>query len=202
MPRIGAPLLAGVLGVACLAACATRPPPPPPASLELRADVTFSADGKAQGTYRLQDATGRLYATGEFVNGRREGLWTYWDHAGTKIVEVTYRAGTKDGPCRMWFGAVALPQVAGRLKLEVTFAKGRQEGLKRTWWSSGEMKCETELHRGSVRSARCWDANGGARPPAEATQMARADLVADNQYLRALDEAVRVSLRQAAAARP
>ncbi len=199
MPRVGALPLAYVLSVACLATCA-QPPPPPDLSVELHPEIAFSADGKPQGPYRLRDGTGRLYAAGEFAGGRREGLWTFWDGAGIKIVELTYRRGIKEGPCRMWFGSVAFQKVAGRLKLDVTFAKGRQDGLKRTWWPSGGQKCETELRRGAVRSARCWNADGGALSPAEATQVARADLAADYQYLRAMEEVVRVSLRQAAAA--
>lgn len=202
MAGMGAVPLACVLGVACLAACATQPSPPPNVFLALRADVAFSADGRAQGTYKLHDPTGQLYAAGEFVDGRREGPWLFWDPAGIKVLEITYRAGVRDGPCRMWFGSAAFAEVAGRLKLEVAFAKDREEGLERTWWPNGERKCEAELRRGAVRRARCWDANGNALSPAEATQMARADLVADRQHLRTMEEVVRVSLRQAAAAHP
>ena len=186
-------LVAGALGVACLAACATRAPIPD-ASSELHAEVAFSADGVPQGSYKLYDASGRLYATGEFVNGRREGLWTFWDPGGTKVVAITYHAGIKEGPCRMWFGSLAFPKLAGRLKLEVTFSKNRQEGLKRTWWASGELKCETELRRGAVRSAQCWDARGKPRPAAEAAKTARSDLADDTAYLQTLDEVVRASM--------
>jgi len=177
-----------------LAGCAALLPMRAPSS-EMRAEVAFSSQGTPEGRYTLYDSVGRVQARGEFQDGLRHGVWSFWDTGGTKLIEITYRNGVKEGPCRMWYGSFAFPHSAGTRKLEVDFSGDRQKGMKRTWWPGGNRKCETALDAGSVLSARCWRESGAELTRAKALEVARDQLEADRRYLRTLDEVVEDSLK-------
>lgn len=162
---------------------------------EFRAEVSYSQQGVPHGSYRLYNSLGALQGSGQFDNGRRVGLWVFWDSGGTKAIELSYVDSTKEGPCQMWFGSFAMPSSAGQKKLEVHFANGLQDGKKRTWWANGRPKCDTELKAGAVTAARCWTPEGEPVPFADASRAARSELEADAKYLTAVDEIVEESLR-------
>lgn len=186
---------ASALLAGCSAALPRRTPAP-----EMRAEVSWSPQGTPEGSYTLYNSRGAVQATGEFLRGQREGTWTFWASTGARVVEVTYRNGIKDGPCRMWYGPFAYPRSDGTKKLEVDFSNDLQNGLKRTWWPDGSAKCDAELNRGSVARARCWSNNGVELSPAKALEAARDQLAKDREYLRVLDDVVEESLQRTSTA--
>ncbi|MGD9762352.1 MAG: toxin-antitoxin system YwqK family antitoxin [Candidatus Binatia bacterium] len=185
--------LLSLVVIACGAACAA-PRPVEVIPSALAAKVEYSADGLPNGSYKLYDATGRLYADGQFVGGRREGTWTFWDAASTKVVEMAYSGDRKNGRCRMWYGAFAYPKRAGNIRLDVPFSADQQHGTRRTWWPTGEPKCEAALQNGAVVDARCWGSDGKIRTAADSADTVRHELEADAKYLQMLDEVVRESV--------
>lgn len=162
---------------------------------EMRAEVAYSQSGAPEGSYRLYNSLGGLQVSGQFEEGRRVGVWTFWDSRGTKIIELSYVDSTKEGPCQMWFGSFASSSSAGQKKLEVRFSSGLQHGQKRTWWANGRPKCEVQIDAGAVTAARCWSEDGAEVAQEAAMQAAHSELEADAKYLAALDGVVAGSLR-------
>jgi hypothetical protein len=166
-----------------------------------RAEVQFSDDGVPEGNYRLYSARGRLQAIGQFEQGQRTGVWTFWDSGGIKILELTYVRGVKEGSCQMWFGSFAYPWAAGTMKLEANFSSDQEDGTKWTWSPDGGLRCETKLTNGAVVDAQCWKQSGEALTKEEALDAARDELKADIKYLRTVDEVVNDSVRERFTAR-
>lgn len=172
-----------------LAGCALFSP-----SDAMRADVSLSPDCVAEGSYRLYNSRGELQATGQFRDGHRDGLWTFWDSRGTKIVELTYVRGAREGAYGMWYGSFAYPASAGNRKLAGKFSGNREEGEKWVWWPGGNPQCRVEFNDGEATDASCWAEDGEAVQRSEALEATRHQSEADADYIHALDELVERSL--------
>jgi hypothetical protein len=160
----------------------------------LRADVSLSPECVATGSYHLYNSRGDLQASGQFKDGRRHGVWTFWDSQGTKIVELTYMDGMREGAYRMWYGSFAFPASAGNRKVAGEFSGNREEGKKWTWWTGGNLQCEVQFKNGEATDARCWTKNGEALQEGEAIDTARHQSQADADYISTLDEVVEKSV--------
>lgn len=176
------------LGVYACAGCALLAPE------KMRAEVALSADCVPTGSYKLYSSRGDLQATGSFEGGQRNGVWTFWDSRGVRIVELTYVRGTEEGPCLMWYGSFAYLEAAGSKKLEGQFSRGKEDGMKSTWWPGGSLRCETQLNRGEVVTARCWSESGDVLTDPDALDAARSALEPDIEYLHTLERSVEDSV--------
>jgi len=161
---------------------------------KLHAQVTLSADCEPVGDYRLYSSRGAQQASGQYENGQRYGQWSFWDSHGTKIVELMYVRGLKQGAYQMWYGSFAFPSSAGRKKEEGNFELDLLDGTKRSWFQGGEGRCDTKLRSGTIVGAQCWTEDGQALPGEDALIAAHSELEADMKYLRTLDEVVQDSV--------
>jgi hypothetical protein len=81
--------------------------------------------------------------TGETVDGRREGGWTFLDHTYDRRVEGTYRAGRRHGTWTLYDD--------GRRRWEGHYTDGVADGRFRAWTDSGALLGEVHLVRGTGR---------------------------------------------------
>jgi hypothetical protein len=176
--------------VALLAACASWPD-----AAEYRSYVVEleSTEQAPHGRFTLFDSRGTRIVEGAFVDGRRDGPFTFWNpDTGAKAVELEYREGLREGLCQMWFST---KPHEGKRKLELSFRAGEPHGTSLGWNDAGSKLYERTLEKGVVRSARFWDAEGRELPPEEAIARANDLLQADLHLLAAVEQAVATSLR-------
>ena len=57
--------------------------------------------GKVYGYFGEGKPLTKVYI-GELVNGKKEGIWTWWYSTGTKIDEMTYKDGEPNGLYTYW----------------------------------------------------------------------------------------------------
>jgi len=50
-------------------------------------------DGKEDGLWTYWDEKGEMSEEGTFKDGKKDGLWTYWDERGQKESEITFKDG-------------------------------------------------------------------------------------------------------------
>lgn len=147
-------------------------------------------DAVRHGSYELRVVDGPVVATGTFVDGREDGVFTFYTTRGTKIAEIPYSDDAKSGTIRLWYGELAYPDAAGRLKLEAEYARDLANGLKRSWWPSGA-KRSTELFRdGSPVQVEAWDEAGASFSRSESEQLSRDSARADARYYRILESEI------------
>lgn len=74
---------------------------------------------------------------GGYVEGKREGRWTYWFDNGNKWSEAHYKADTRDGKSTVW-------HENGRKYFEGTYRNGERTGKWRFWDDAGNLMKEVD----------------------------------------------------------
>lgn len=147
--------------------------------------------GRLEGPFELYTPNGQIQQKGTFANGKKKGIWKYWESTGIKIAEIEYKNGEPNGPIRLWYGSfINSGQSAGALKLEGKFHKGSYDGKKITYHSNGFRRTEIWYDRGDLKQAAFYDTDGLIVSVGEknALKYAEIDLKADLELLEALDE--------------
>ena len=80
--------------------------------------------GKVYNTFGEEGNLKKVYI-GNLLNGRYDGLWTYWSENGEKKREETYKNGELDGLLTEW-------DENGN-KSETTYKNNKKDGLW-NWW--------------------------------------------------------------------
>ncbi len=156
-----------------------------------------SSDPKPTGPIRIFDEQNRLMLDGSLVAGQMDGTWTGWSSQKDRLVIWTYRAGVRNGPIQMWYGRFAIPEAAGRLKLEGAFLDGKYDGAVTRNHPSGARRSVRIYKNGTIESARCWAPDGTEQTPAFTADVAAEEHKADMLYLEQLEGIVTRSLAQA-----
>ena len=121
--------------------------------------------------------------SGLIKNGKEEGVWVYMYPDGSKKMEVTYRSGVQQGPCKMWYNNLEMNtgqlrvrgdykngkkegkfqhyHINGNLEAEGSFSEGNEIGLWKTYFDNGKMKKEVKYIEGSKEGEfTIWHSNG------------------------------------------
>jgi len=69
--------------------------------------------------------------SGQYTNGKKNGLWTYWAKNSQKIVELTYQDDKFNGKWTSWY-------INGQKKKEGVYDNGKQIGLWNFWTQDGK----------------------------------------------------------------
>ena len=110
--------------------------------LEFREDIAYlkGSDNPYTGKYFAFWNNGNKNK-GNYKDGKKEGLQTYWHKNGQKKVEENYKNGKQDGLTVWW-------HENGQKSSEVNYKDGKQEGLNVGWHSNGRKRFEGNMKNG------------------------------------------------------
>lgn len=93
-----------------LAGCAT-------AKSQFRGEGARDSQGKPIGAWTLYHvANNGVMGKGSFISGNPEGLWVFYDSAGTKIAELNLKNGNLNGSYRFYYTSFGDQNAKGKLK--------------------------------------------------------------------------------------
>jgi antitoxin component YwqK of YwqJK toxin-antitoxin module len=78
----------------------------------------------------------RIATHENYINGKREGLFTEWWSNGQKEIQTNYENDEKEGLLTEW-------RSNGKKKKEGNYINGKREGLFTEWWSNGHKEIQT-----------------------------------------------------------
>ncbi|MBN4073014.1 hypothetical protein JYT74_03125 [Crocinitomix catalasitica] len=107
-----------------------------------RVTETEITDGYKSGKYTSWHE-GYVYLTGYYLQGKMNGVWTYYHDASTMSNLVTYKNGTLDGPYKCWFKN-------GNLFTEVVYELGKVHGNSHEYTETGELFKTTQFEYGKL----------------------------------------------------
>jgi hypothetical protein len=142
------------------------------------------------GPYKLRIVDGPVVVSGDFVKGKKHGLFTFYTAGGTKVAEIPYRHDEKNGTIRLWYTELAFPGAAGRPKLDAEYKSNLENGKKQSWWPSGSIRSIESFRNGSLLQAEAWDETGASLSRSEAEELATKSAEADTEYYRTLESEV------------
>ena len=99
--------------------------------------------------YKSDDWLPQYHSKGYFLNGLRDGKWTWWYESGQKWTEINYINGSLEGKFIWWYKN-------GQTAEEKEYINGKLEGKVTTWYSNGQIESEETLD-GKVTT---WYSNG------------------------------------------
>ena len=150
-------------------------------------------DGYVHGVYELRDAAGKMRVQGAFNKGLRTSSFLYWTSAGLRVAHVPYDEGAISGTVALWFSN-ASPSAPARQKLEAAYARGERHGTTRSWFPNGRPRGEYVYERGTLASAKGWNAVGTPLGDDAARRQAGLDVAEDATYFKSLDAIVDANL--------
>ena len=84
---------------------------------------------------------GKKKSVANYINGKREGLYTVWHLNGQKASEQNYINGMEEGVGTAWYET-------GQKRMEGNFANGKKEGLSTEWYKNGQKRMEGNFKNG------------------------------------------------------
>lgn len=113
------------------------------------------AKGVQHGPTRMNfPRTDQLQYEGEYVLGRREGLWVTFHATGKKASEHTYKGNAEHGPQKTWY-----PD--GAPHDEYSSANNQRVGEYKAWWNEGKMREHSQYDdKGVLASRKQWSREG------------------------------------------
>lgn len=180
--------LTALLGVVCLVPALSAAGSTKKSAPEVRGT---KVNGVYDGHVEIWSAPLTREAAGSFRNGQPDGVWTFWDSGGTKVIEITYREGTFSGPVFMWQGTNTGPHLRGKLKMRGAFDDGMWQGSVLTYYPDGRDRCERVYHDNNITAAYAYTPRGKAMDEKQALRVAAQDEHQDNTFVDAIDAFVR-----------
>ena len=156
----------------------------------------FIVNGKPHGTYSGY-REGIIVAKGDFKNGSKEGLWTFWDPQGVKISEVSYRNNLKEGMFNQWYSSTPpYEQEQGNIKYEGNYIGNQLNGTMTNYHPGGKVSCEVLLDHGAIKSTRCWNPQGEELSQSDAARAAEIKVKVAKLHFNFHERDVELSIQQ------
>ncbi|SEU06929.1 toxin-antitoxin system YwqK family antitoxin [Stigmatella erecta] len=102
-----------------------------------------AGEPKNHGPYVDLHPNGKKMAEGQYQDGFRSGLWTFWDANGAKAGETNFSGGSYHGT-RIEYHA------NGQKKTEQQWNQGKREGLSVAYSEDGQKVAETQFQSDRV----------------------------------------------------
>lgn len=109
-------------------------------------------NGKREGLYTVWHLNGQKASEQNYINGMEEGVGTAWYETGQKRMEGNFANGKKEGLSTEWYKN-------GQKRMEGNFVNGKKEGLW-TAYENGQKSMEATFVNGEEVSRKEWDGNG------------------------------------------
>jgi antitoxin component YwqK of YwqJK toxin-antitoxin module len=108
-------------------------------------------ENKQSTTYH---SNGKIKEITEYIEGKKNGAWSYFYDTGKKEREENYQADKKHGAWKMWYNTA-------QLKLEGNYANDQKTGKWTTFHWNGNKESEGEYKNGLQEGTWTkWDENG------------------------------------------
>jgi len=104
-------------------------------------------EGKYNGTWESWHENGKRKEFGLYVNGKKEGMWTFFDEYGMKIVEQSYKKNRTEGKFISY-------HMTGQKAEEGAYNNGLKEGTWYTWDAKGKLQYEVTFKKGKKSSEK------------------------------------------------
>ena len=93
---------------------------------------------------------------GSYKDGKKEGLWTYWNENGQKKEEGNINDDRKDGLWTYWYEN-------GKKKSEGILKDRKLDGLWIKWYENGQKQYEGTFKDGKEISKKEWNEDGSVK---------------------------------------
>ena len=93
---------------------------------------------------------------GQFVNGKQQGIWTFYHENGNRFRTGQYVDGRADGQWIIW-------REDGSNWSEQTYVSGQWNGVETRWHSNGQKQSEATWQGGKTIAKQEWDEKGVLR---------------------------------------
>ena len=151
-------------------------------------NIETQCDGAlAHGDYRATSDDGVVRITGKYHQGNRTGLFTIYDAAGSKMIELPYKQGQFAGTIRAWYPPVAAEDSVPVPKLVSEVRDGFLEGQYSTWYPDGTKRSTAQISGGEITSFEAWDESGNALDIKDQHKFLETDIKSDFNYYEQLE---------------
>ena len=117
-------------------------------------------NGKEDGLWTYWYENGQKRWEGTVKNGKRNGLWTYWHENGQKEKEYTYKDGELDGKATFWYEN-GQKSSEGNFKGKNKHGGAKKNGIWTRWHENGQKEKEETYKDGELDGLWTrWHENG------------------------------------------
>ena len=102
-------------------------------------------------------ANGKVCRLGQFIDGKKEGIWAEWYYDGQQEMQSIIKEGKKNGLHTTWFEN-------GQKRLEANYKAGKKDGLSTEWYENARKKSEERFTMDKLVSSVVWKPNGEKCP--------------------------------------
>ena len=120
---------------------------------EKRVVLGNGVNGKKEGLWTFWYDNGRKIKEGSFEDGKLEGVWTYWNQRGEKESEGTFKAGKGSGLWIFW-------HPNGEKFSEGNLIGVKKDGIWTYWSQNGKKESEEDYEDGVLISVKEWNEDG------------------------------------------
>ena len=117
----------------------------------------FLDDSPFNGDFVDHHDNGEKSVEGKFLNGKQEGVWTYFHKNGSRFRTGKYVDGRANGQWVIW-------RMDGSKWSEKKYVNGQLNGIETRWHVNGKKQSETEWGGGKILSKKEWDESGVSKP--------------------------------------
>ena len=119
--------------------------------------ISFLDDSPFNGDFIDHHDNGNKSVEGNFLNGKQEGVWTYFHKNGSRFRTGKYVDGRANGQWVIW-------RMDGSKWSEKNYDNGQLNGIETRWHANGKKQSETEWGGGKILSKKEWDESGASKP--------------------------------------
>ena len=113
-------------------------------------------NNNAEGTLTRWYENGQIYSDGAFLNGERNGQFSWWYKGGALKETSTWHEGHQDGLVSQWYEN-------GNKFAEGRYVKGKLNGKLVWWYEDGQKKEEVNFIEGDRDGFAYWWYKNGAK---------------------------------------
>ena len=125
----------------------------------------YIKNGKPDGFWKSYFENGKIKSEGNRKDFELDSCWKFYNEDGKLILEVTYRAGKKNGPKTTYLdketvlenyrndikeGRTRYFYTNGKIKIEIPYVNGQEQGLGKEYDTNGTIITLTEYKRGFI----------------------------------------------------
>ena len=143
----------------------------------------------------IRDPEKRVRVIGSLDAAGMQGVWRFFDAAGNRVADLTWKDGVRTGPLELMHPSKA-GAAAGVTRLKGNCSAGVFDGFQHSFWPTGRKKLEREFDAGMLQGARGWQENGKEMTDGEAMRAAVEESEADDALIEELESFARLQVRR------